>query len=135
MKKSTYAGTNSIIRNVLIGLLIGILASVVLALLIAVLIHNGMLVENRIKLIVAPIQFVAAFIGSLLAGKRSGQKYAIICGATVILYYMILLASGIMFFESTFQNIGLGIGMCAAGYISACAICMTGKKNKRKRKT
>lgn len=135
MKRTSQTGTNTIIKNIMLGLLAGILVSILMILLAAFLVHNGTMTENKINLIVTPIQFVAVLIGSLLAGKRAGKKYAIICGATALLYCMILLCTTIMFFDSTFHAVGLGIGMCAAGYIAACTICMTGKGKKRKRKT
>ncbi len=93
MKRTSQAATNAIVKNILLGLLTGLLASILLILLAAVLIHNGTITENRIDLIVTPIQFVAVLIGCLLAGKKAGQKYAIICGATALLYSMILLCT------------------------------------------
>lgn len=134
MKRTSQVGTKAIIKNILLGLLAGMLATILLTLLVAIWIHNGTLAESRISLVVAPMQFVAVLIACLLAGKRAGQKYAIICGATAMLYCTILLSATILLFDSEFNCVGLGIGMCTAGCVCSCAICMMKKGKKRKRR-
>lgn len=133
MKRTSQAGPSTIIKDILLGQLAGMLTSTLLLLFASVLIHNGTIAEYRINLIISSIQFVSVLISCLLAGKKAGQKYAIICGATALIHCVLLLCVTIMFFDSSFQGVGTGVGMCAAGCVAACTICMTGRGKKRKR--
>lgn len=132
MKNISVSRTSWVVSNILIGVAIGVLISLALAMIAVAFINNKMINESRIDMIIAPIHLAATFVGCIISGKRMGRQYAIICGIVAILYCIILLSSTILFFDGVFQKVGLGVVMCAAGSIGACAICMMGKGRRRK---
>lgn len=132
--KTSKKGTRPIIVSLLWGLLIGIIVSIVFSSVVGSFVLNGGIAEENTKYIAMVIQFIAAFAGSVFAGKRVGQKYAIVCGCSAAIYCLVLVASTIMFFDGAFQSAGMGVGMCAAGYVVACTMCMMNKRKGHRRK-
>ena len=134
MKYNKKGGTRPVVAEVGLGLLVAIVISILLAIGVSVLVMNGTAAESNVRYFAIAIQFIAPFLGALLAGKRIGQKYAIVCGSVGISYCFILLATTIMFFKSSFTMVGIGTGMCVAGCMAACAICMIRKRKAGRRK-
>lgn len=134
MKHNKKGRTRPMVTEMGMGLLVAIAISIILAIGVSVLIMNGSVAESNVKYFAIPIQFISSFLGALLAGKRIGQKYAIVCGSIGISYCFILLSATIMFFKSSFAMVGIGIGMCVAGCMAACAICMIRKGSVGRRK-
>ena len=134
MQHNKKGRTRPVVAEVGMGLLVAIAISIILAIGVSVLIMNGTVAESNVKYFAIPIQFISSFLGALLAGKRIGQKYAIVCGSVGISYCFILLATTIMFFKSSFTMVGIGIGVCIAGCMAACAICMIRKGRAGRRK-
>lgn len=134
MKYNKRGRTRPVVAEVGMGLLLTIVTSILLAIGVSVLVSNGTAAESNVRYFAITIQFISSFLGALLAGKRIGQKYAIVCGSVGISYCFILLATTIMFFKSSFTMVGIGIGMCVAGCMAACAICMIRKGRPGRRK-
>lgn len=134
MKRSNKGGTRPIVVETGIGVVVAIAVTLLLAMGVSLLVSNESAAESNIKYFAIPIQLVAPFLGALIAGKRVDQKYAIVCGSVGASYCFILLAVTILFFDSAFRAVGIGIGMCAAGTVGACAICMMKKGRRGKRK-
>lgn len=134
MMKTSKKRTRPIITNLLWGLLIGIIISIVFSGIVGLFVLNDGVAEENTKYFAMVIQFIAAFVGSVFVGKRVGQKYAIVCGCSAAIYCLVLVASTIMFFDGAFQSVGMGVGMCAAGYVVACAMCMMNKRKGHRRK-
>lgn len=134
MKKAGNKRTRPIMIEVSWGIFVAIIASVILGGVTSLFVLTGRITEENVKYVVLVIQFVAVLLGSIFSGKRAGQKYAIVCGCTSAIYCLTLLAITILFFDSAFHMLWSGVGMCAAGGVAACTMCMIGKEKHRRRK-
>ena len=87
-----------------------------------------------ILLILAGISISAVTQTGLFGkAKQATEKYALVTGMTAGGYCFLLLAGGILFYESNFQNIHLHMLAIAAGGILACVIALR-KCGRRQRK-
>lgn len=134
MKKTTKNRTSSIFKSITIGLVAAIITTTVMLALTGWLIQSESVSEKTSRLFIMATQFIATFIGALIAGKTFGSKYAVVCGFSVVAYLFILTTTAILFFQSQFGGVGSSIGMCCAGFAAACAICTIKKDRNRRRK-
>lgn len=134
MKNKNKAGTRSALKEVLLGIVVGTVVSVVLCAALSYLIIQGKTEEMTATILVMGIQYIAASLCALFAGKRVGNKYAVVCGCAAGGYLLLLFASSILFFGSSFHRVGIGCIMCVAGFVTACAMCMIKKRSSHRRK-
>ncbi len=134
MKVSQKNGTRSIVSDIAMGFLLSVVITMISALVITAVTIKEVIDESALKFMIMPVQVLAVVVGALVAGKRANRKYAIVCGSVGVAYCFLLLATTIIFFESSFGAVGSGVGMCILGVAVSCAICMFGKGNGRKRK-
>lgn len=70
------------------------------------------------------LQMLASMVGTIVAGRVVGGKYAIIAGLTSVLYVFILLAATITFFGGVFDHVLGNAVSIVVGAVCACAICI-----------
>lgn len=120
--------------GVSIGTVVSIVLSVLLAMVISVLIVNEGVSENTIKYSAPIISLIATMTGCIVAARLVGEKLAIVSSITGIAYLLVLIGTGILFFDGGFHNFLTSILSIAIGCVLSCAICIRGKGRKIKRK-
>lgn len=123
----------SIVQATGIGVLLAVMISIAAGSIIAMAIVKGWGSEVIVEPSVFGTLAVSAFLGVMLALKQATEKYALVTGMTAGGYCFLLLAGGILFYESNFQNIHLHMLAIAAGGVLACVIAL-GKCGRRQRK-
>lgn len=117
-----------------LGVAAAIVISIICALVISLLVMNGHMSEGTITYFACGTQLLSALLGTLIAGKAVGEKYALVCGVTALIYCFILVAAAILCFDSAFGNAAFGIFMMLIGCAASCLICTRqgGRKTRRK---
>lgn len=135
MKQSKRNRKRNLIASIVTGLVAAMCIVVMGALLIGILQHKELLPPTSSNILTFAIQALAILLGSFVAGKREGGKYAICCGSTGLVACVLMLLTTVMFFRCEFDRAGWGILACLAGGSFGCMLSMlSGKKQKRKRK-
>jgi putative membrane protein (TIGR04086 family) len=116
------------------GVLASVLSSVVLAMLTAIMVINEKLSEDMIHYASFVITLVSSVVGSLLAGKKIGGKYAMSTFLTGGVYYLVLMGTGILFFDGLTAGVWTILTAIVIGSFCACAICIMGKGRRGRRK-
>ena len=116
------------------GALTAIIMSIALSAMIASLIQKGYAGEEVIPIAATGILFFSTGVGSLLAGKWTRKKYAVVCGMCAAIVTVILLGLTIFIFDASFSNVARSLIAIALGGVAACAIC-AGKGGRRKRRS
>ncbi len=124
----------SFAAGVSIGTLVSLMLSVFLAMIIAALILNERIGERAIEYIAPIIMLLSTLTGCIIAGQLIDEKLAVASGVTGIIYLLILVGVGILFFDGGFHNLWTSILSIAIGCVISCAICIRGKGSRTKRK-
>ena len=117
-----------------IGTLTSLLLSVVLSMIVATLVLNERIGEDAIGLLSRIIMMISSELGCIIAIRLNAEKLAIVSGITGIIYLLILIGTGILFFDGGFHNIWTSIISVTVGCVLSCAICIRGKGSVIKRK-
>lgn len=124
----------SIASGVGIGVLISVFISLILAMAVAALIANDNLSENGMGYFALIIALISAAVGGIVSGKKVGGKYALATGLTGLLYCLVLICVGILFFDGEINSLWTSIVAITVGVVASCVICITGSGGKRRRK-
>lgn len=119
---------------VAIGIGVSVILSLILAMITASLIMNERLSEDVIQYTSPGIILIASVAGAVIAGKSANEKVAIAAGICGVTFLLILMGTGILFFNGGFHNIWTGLVSIALGWILSCTICIRGKRRGTKRK-
>lgn len=125
---------HSIGAGVSAGSVVSLVLSVILAMIVAALIVNERIGESAIKYISPIIVLIATMAGCIIGAGLVGEKLAVVSGITGVVYLLILIGTGILFFDGGFHNLWTSILSIIVGCVSSCAICIRGKGSKTKRK-
>lgn len=114
--------------------LVGILLCFLLSAITAMLIAKELIPESAGKIVTHIIRTLTAFVVAMIAGKRIGRGYALVCMSAVGVYMMLMIGIAILLFDSNFDGVVAGFVGCAVAATVACVICLarTGRRLKRK---
>lgn len=132
MKKRVGNSTKTVVSSIAIGIVFMISFSIVICLILSALLITGHLTENQITFACLMGCFLASLIGTFVAGKRTGRKYAIVCLCTSTSYFVILTMVTIAISHAHFSGIGWGIIACTLGGTISCIMCTMNKRRRRK---
>lgn len=124
----------SMTSGVAIGVLLSVMSSLLLAVGTAGLITNEKLSEGGIHYFALLITLISGMVGGLVAGKIVGSKYAVVTGLTGLVYLLVLIAVGILFFDGGFNMLWTSTAAIAVGAAASCVLCITGTRGRGKRK-
>ena len=117
-----------------IGIGVSLIISVILSMLLAAIISNERVGENMIAVLTPIVSLISTLTGCIVAGKQVGDKLAIVIGATGASYLLILICTGILFFDGGFHNLLTNLFVVLIACAVSCAICIRGKGSNRRRK-
>ena len=102
-----------------IGLLVGACVSMaftlVLAILAAKLIHSEVLQENAIGYSTMVILLLSAMAGAAVAYRKIKRQKLVVCAASGLIYYGILLSMTALFFGGQYEGMGVTALMVLCG--------------------
>lgn len=134
MKQKIAKGNHTLSSSIGMGLGASILCALILALVTAFMITSEKVNEESMQYFTYIILCVSSLVGALIAGKRTGSKYALSTGSTALSFAFALVGTGILFFNGGFHNLLSNTLAILVGGVIACTICITSKPNKRSRK-
>lgn len=133
-KRAAERNDQSVIAGVIIGVLVAMLVSILLAMILAVLVVNERVSEDTMHYYAFVILLVATLVGGLFAAKQTRGKCALASGLTALVYCLLLVGAGILFFDGGLQNLWTSVTAIAVGYVGACALRISGQGRTRGRK-
>ena len=104
------------------------------SMLLAVIVVNERVGENMIEYLTPIITLIASLAGCIVAGKQIKERLAIVITIIGVIYLLILMGMGILFFEGGFHNFWTSLLSIAVACAVSCAICIRGCRGERKRK-
>lgn len=119
---------------IITGVIIASLISVLLTALVTNFILNGHLREKNTTAIIFVIRTISLLIGALIGASLLKQNYLKIVGLITAGYLIIMIGTGIVFFDESFKNFLLGVASVLIGGIAALIILQTPKRNHVKHK-
>ena len=117
-----------------IGTLTSLLLSAALSMIIATFVLNERIGEDAIGFLSRIIMMISSALGCIIAIRLNAEKLAIVSGVTGIIYLLILIGTGILFFDGGFHNVWTSVISIAVGCVLSCTICIRGKGSLIKRK-
>lgn len=114
------------------GVILSLMITTVSAAIFAILIHNQTASEAASGIWRIGTIGIAALFGCLFGAGRIGEKSAIYCAIITGVFFFILLAIGILFFDGGVKGIGGNLISAMVGGVISCFIMM--KKPARKTK-
>ena len=125
-------------QNMPVGIFIGVCIALALtflfsALLALLIVHEHVNI-NKTGLFTFTITVISSLVSAVIAGKSTQAKPALSCGLSAIIYGLIILGIGILFFDGRLQGIWTSLVAIIIGYLGACTICISKKKGSHIRK-
>lgn len=111
---------------ILVGLAICVVASLLLA--------NGKIETQHILPITIISYLLISLLGSYIAVKSVGGRYAIVCLGTAIGYTLLLMLCTVVFFCGQFDAMGWRVCACLSGGVISCLLCTVRKRNPKRPK-
>lgn len=124
------ANGNAFIRGITIGTVIAAAISFLLSMGLTSLIAKGSISESSPGVYIFIIRSLSVLAGCLLATWIVKEKNLQIIGIVSCLYLLILLGVGIIMYDGSFHNFGLGLLSVILGGGIACIIKLIPQKKK-----
>lgn len=121
------------ISSAAIGGLVCMLLSILTALIGTILIENSYIELQSGKYVITVGQALSAFAGCFLAGKIAEQKNMLACATAAGVYYLVLAAIAILFFDGITGQFLRGLIAVAVG-VGGSVFVLNRRKTTRKRK-
>lgn len=113
-------------RSLTSGIVVGIVAASLLSVLLTALLTNIVLSnnlrENSIDAIVFLIRAISLLVGVLFGAMVSKKKHLQLVGFAALGYLLMLIGTGIVFYDGNFKHFLSGVASVLLGGIAALAI-------------
>lgn len=117
---------------IIVGVIAASLLSILLTALLTNFVLNGHLSEGSAGVIIFLVRVVSMLVGALIAAVIYKQQYLPLIGFTALGYLLVLLGTGIVFFDGSFKHFLSGVTSVLVGGIISLLI-LTRPKNKSRR--
>ena len=114
------------------GVLIAAAVTILSAAGLAALILGERIPQSALGPVVFVIITISTGLGTLFAAKPSVGKSAIITGTTGLVYFFLLMASGILFFDGHLKNVGIHLLAILIGAAVGTLLVLRKKGSRRK---
>ena len=109
IKKSTVIKNKSMLFSIGVGIVGAMIVSILLTIVQANFVLNGKIKEEMTASILFFVRLLSVMIGSLLGTGLYKQKHLQIIGVTSLVYMIILVGTGIIFFDDSFKGFWGGL--------------------------
>lgn len=133
LKKRSAGRAMSMPMGIGLGILIGMIIMIAGSVLLTFLIMDEHMDENGYGFGIMVLHFVASLISALFAMVQIKHRKLLVCGLTVLGYFLSLMAVCSLFFGGEFTGMGTTAILVLAGGVAA-AIAGLREKNTDKRK-
>lgn len=113
-----------------LGCVINLLWTTLWVAVLAKLIETGRLGISALGWGAMAILITASFLGAMFASAKIKRRSLLVCGASGLVYYLLLIAITVMFFGGQFTGMSVTAAVVAAGCGTA-ALMKTGKGRHR----
>ena len=124
----------SVASGIGIGVIISFVLSLLLTMVVTTLIEGEKLGDSSTNYAIMVITFISVLIGGVVSNRLVNKKMAITSTITGLIYLLIFVGMGILFFDGGFHNLWTRLLTVIVGCGASCAICITGKGSRGKRK-
>lgn len=107
-KVISFTAGRSILLRVAIGVFVGVLLSVLLLTGLTYITINGGVTENQTGIYLFAIYMLSTLLGGLIGSASSSQKMLQVIGLTTLVYFLILIALGIICYDVAVHNFASG---------------------------
>ena len=121
------------LQSSIIGLLISLTVMMSMICIGAIFIQNEYISIDSVGIIAMVINFLAPSCGMIIAGKLQKGREAVTAGVAAIMYSILLICNGMLFFKGLSASIFGGLITVAAAYISAYFL-LNSTKNRHRHK-
>lgn len=122
LSRAKISSGQSTTSAIAIGLAVTLVVSILLSAGLTSLVINGNLNENSVRISVFVIRTISVLLGGLVGASLSKGKYLPIVGIIALIYAIVLIGFGIIFYDGSFQNFGFGMLSMIIGGALACII-------------
>ena len=122
----------SLTSAIIVGVIAASLLSILLTALLSSFVLNGRISEGSTDIIIFLIRAVSLMAGTLIAAAIYKQKYLSLVGFTVLGYLLVLLGTGIVFFDGSFNRFLSGVASILVGGIVSLLILTRPKSQSRR---
>ena len=119
-------GNKSTIYSALIGAAVALLLSLLLSAGATSLAIRGSIAESGYNFSVFMIRAISVFLGALVGTWLSKEKYLLIIGIIAAVYTVVLISLGIVIYDDSFQNFGMGLLSVLLGGAAGFALKIKG---------
>ena len=133
-KQKGRGGSVSYMKGIGIGVVAAILITMILSTLVTFLIINENIDAYSMGYYAFGIVLIASFIGCVISGKLIMERVAILSGAVALVYLLMIVAIGVLFFDGSVAGVWTRLVAVAISGVVSCAFCIRGKRNGKKRK-
>lgn len=121
-----------VISTIVIGAFIAILASVILAMCISYMGIREIISEKKIKYAVLVGIYLSSLICGSIVSARVTHKKAVMALLAVTIYIMIMICTGMLIFESPFQNLMINCVIALTGGATSIILPLIFSRNSRR---
>lgn len=116
------------------GAVVSMVVTVIICTLGAWLVTSEILPQEQIGYCSITALLLSAMLGSMAAMNRTKRKRLSVCLMNGGIYYGLLLVITIVFFDGSFQGMGVTLAVVLAGSLAAILTANTGRKQKYNRR-
>jgi putative membrane protein (TIGR04086 family) len=129
------AVNRNFVTEIVKGVFIALLIAVASACVYGILIQRQTVSESSSGIWVIVTLALASLIGCLISSGRIGEKRIIVTAITAAVLYLVLLATGILFFDGSMRGLGVNLSAVLVGAGISCLLSIkrSSKKIKIKR--
>lgn len=117
-----------------IGVVLAIFVSIICAMIISYMAISGILDEEKIKYAVMACIFLSSFICGLIVFTKVTNQKAVMALLAVVIYNVIMICTGMLFFESAFQSPIINCVVSLVGGVTSIVLLLVFPQNPRRAK-
>ncbi len=124
----------SLMKGIGIGVITAAIVSLLLSVVITILLINEYIDVYPLRYYTLGITVIGSLSGCMTSGKLTKDGVAIAAGLTGATYLFLLIAIGILAFDTGFDKVWTGLIAVIVGCVISCAFCIRQKGVGKRRK-
>lgn len=125
---------NSFVFGVLLGAVAALIISIISTAGMTSLVLGGGLNDRLLQIFIFVIRLISVFIGVLLGTGLIGEKWVVTTGTISVLYLLLLVGAGIVFYDGSFRGFGVSLISVVLGGGAGCLVRLKLQNKPQKKK-
>lgn len=126
--KTTARGNHSVTLSIVIGIVAALVVTFLLTGGLTSLLISGKLGESVTGILIFAIRTISVLLGGLIGSGYSNGRYLQVIALITLGYMVALLGLGMIVYNGTFHNLGMGILSVFVGSLIACLVKIKPKR-------